>query len=69
MKQYKQNSPEAMARILAMLRAGAIISASGHRIPARIDTVCLHGDTPQALEMAKLLRSKLQAEGVVLQPL
>ncbi|ETD81481.1 LamB/YcsF family protein [Rhodobacter capsulatus] len=59
----------AAARILAMLRAGAILSASGHRIPARIDTVCLHGDTPQALEMAKLLRSKLQAEGVVLQPL
>ncbi|ADE85383.1 LamB/YcsF family protein [Rhodobacter capsulatus] len=59
----------AAGRILAMLRAGAILSASGHRIPARIDTVCLHGDTPQALEMAKLLRSKLQAEGVVLQPL
>ncbi|ETD84651.1 LamB/YcsF family protein [Rhodobacter capsulatus] len=59
----------AAARILEMLRAGAILSASGHRIPARIDTVCLHGDTPQALEMAKLLRSKLQAEGVVLQPL
>lgn len=63
------DAEEAAARILAMLRAGAIISASGHRIPARIDTVCLHGDTPQALEMAKLLRSKLQAEGVVIQPL
>lgn len=63
------DAEEAAARILAMLRAGAIISTSGHRIPARIDTVCLHGDTPQALEMAKLLRSKLQAEGVVLQPL
>lgn len=63
------DAEEAAARILAMLRAGAILSASGHRIPARIDTVCLHGDTPQALEMAKLLRRKLQAEGVVLQPL
>lgn len=63
------DAEEAAARILAMLRAGAILSASGHRIPARIDTVCLHGDTQQALEMAKLLRSKLQAEGVVLQPL
>ncbi|TKD23040.1 LamB/YcsF family protein [Rhodobacter capsulatus] len=63
------DAEEAAARILAMLRAGAILSASGHRIPARIDTVCLHGDTPQALEMAKLLRSNLQAEGVVLQRL
>lgn len=63
------DAEEAAARILNMLHAGAIISASGHRIPARIDTVCLHGDTPEALEMARLLRSKLQDEGVVLQPL
>ncbi|PYF12913.1 UPF0271 protein [Rhodobacter viridis] len=63
------DAEDAAARILNMLRAGAIIAASGHRIPARIDTVCLHGDTPEALEMARLLRSKLQAEGVVLQPL
>ncbi|MFN3605879.1 MAG: carboxymuconolactone decarboxylase family protein, partial [Cypionkella sp.] len=30
--------------IEAMLRAGAIITASGGRIPCRIDTVCVHGD-------------------------
>jgi len=59
---------EAAKRILSMLRAGAIIATDGTRIPARIDTVCLHGDTPQALEMAKLLRSNLEAEGVRLQP-
>ncbi|WP_444451763.1 LamB/YcsF family protein [Rhodobacter capsulatus] len=63
------DAEDAAARILNMLRAGAIISASGHHIPARIDTVCLHGDTPEALEMARLLRSKLRTEGVVLQPL
>ena len=60
---------QAAARILAMLRAGAIIAENGQRIPARIDTVCLHGDTPQALEMAILLRSNLAAAGVRLQPL
>lgn len=59
----------AAERILAMLRAGAIIAQSGHRVAARIDTVCLHGDTPEALAMAQALRSRLQAEGVRLAPL
>lgn len=53
-------------RILAMLRAGAIIAASGRQIPARIDTICLHGDTAEALEMARALRARLVGAGVTL---
>jgi len=49
------------ARILEMLRAGAIITAKGTLLPARIDTICLHGDTREAVEIAKALRGKLQA--------
>ncbi len=61
------HDPEtAAARILAMARAGAIIAQSGHRIAARIDTVCLHGDTPEAVSMAQALRARLQAEGITL---
>lgn len=56
----------AAERILAMLSAGAIISVSGHQIPARIDTICLHGDTAQALEMARALRARLESAGVML---
>lgn len=59
----------AAERILAMARAGAIISEDGHRIPARIDTVCLHGDTPEAVEMARALRHRLEGEGLRLAPL
>ena len=36
----------AAERILNMLREDAIIAESGKRIPAKIDTICLHGDTP-----------------------
>ncbi|MFD2175294.1 5-oxoprolinase subunit PxpA [Rhodobacter lacus] len=59
----------AAPRVLAMLRAGAILAADGTRIPARIDTICLHGDSPEALAMARALRASLAAEGVVLAPL
>jgi len=56
----------AAERILNMLREDAIIAESGKRIPAKIDTICLHGDTPEAVEMARALRTKLSAAGVTL---
>lgn len=62
------DSDEAARRIEAMLRAGAIITASGRRIACRIDTVCVHGDTPEAVAMAGGLRDRLTAAGVALGP-
>lgn len=62
------HDPEfASKRVLAMLEAGAIISASGKHIPTRIDTVCLHGDTTEALEMARTLRTRLTKASVTIQ--
>ena len=52
------------ARILAMLRAGAIITQQGTHLPTQIDTICLHGDTPSAVELARRLRAALESEGV-----
>lgn len=62
------DSDEAARRIESMLRAGAIITATGQRIACRIDTVCVHGDTPEAVAMAGGLRDRLTAAGVALGP-
>lgn len=51
-------------RILAMLEAEAIITDTGKHLPTRIDTICLHGDTHSAVELARDLRSTLEAAGV-----
>ena len=51
-------------RILAMLQEAAIIAEDGTCIPTQIDTICLHGDTPQAVEIARNLRSCLEAEKI-----
>ncbi|MBV1868085.1 MAG: LamB/YcsF family protein [Marinosulfonomonas sp.] len=53
-------------RVLGMINAGAIISQSGTHIPARIDTVCLHGDTAEAVKIATKVRARLQSEGIEL---
>ena len=56
----------AAERVVAMVEEGAIIAHSGKRIPARIDTICCHGDTPEALEISAGVRKGLGAAGVEL---
>jgi len=58
------DAAHAADRVLAMIRAGAIIAESGAQIPTRIDTVCLHGDTPEAVAIARALRTALEAGGL-----
>ena len=53
------------ARVAAMVRDGAIHAAGGMCIPARIDTVCVHGDGPEALAIARGVRAALEAAGVI----
>lgn len=63
------DATEASDRILKMLDAQAIITASGKSIPVMIDTVCVHGDTPGAVEMAQQVRQRLEAQGVIFAPM
>ena len=51
-----------------MVREGAIITESGQRIPTRIDTICLHGDTPSAVVIATKVRQALEDSGIELAP-
>ena len=61
------HDPEIAAeRILRMVRAGAIITESGKHIPTRIDTICLHGDTPTAIAIAADVRRLLTENGITL---
>ena len=61
------HDPQAAAkRMVDMVRAGAIITESGKHIPTRIDTICLHGDTAEAVQIAKATRQALEADGVTL---
>jgi 5-oxoprolinase (ATP-hydrolysing) subunit A len=46
------------------VQAGAMIAESGKRIPTRIDTICMHGDTPEAVEIARAVKAALEAAGI-----
>lgn len=53
------NAEIASQRTANMVEEGAIIAESGLRIPTRIDSICLHGDTPSAVNIAKQVRTEL----------
>ncbi|WP_416972750.1 LamB/YcsF family protein [Streptomyces sp. 4F14] len=59
------HDPDEIARrTLRMVTDGVIESASGKDIPVACDTVLLHGDTPGAITLARLVREQLLAAGV-----
>jgi UPF0271 protein len=62
------DAKEAAERVLRMIEDRAITTVSGKRIPAVIDTVCVHGDEPSAVAMARAVRSTLEANGVTIAP-
>jgi UPF0271 protein len=60
------DAAEVAERVLAMVTEGALIATSGQRIAVPIHSICLHGDTPNAVSMAKAVRQKLEAAGIEL---
>jgi len=61
------HDPEVAAtRISEMVKQQAIITTSGKRIAARIDTICVHGDTANAIQIAGAVKSALIADGTTI---
>jgi UPF0271 protein len=56
----------AAQRIVRALQDNVMISVTGNKVPVKIDTICVHGDTPTAVDMARQLRERLQKAGVEL---
>jgi UPF0271 protein len=55
---------EAAARVLRMLSEGKVRSVDDVDVDLRSETICVHGDTPGAVEFARALRAAMEKEGV-----
>lgn len=55
---------EAAAQAVQIVRDGSVTAADGSRIPLQAQTLCLHGDTEGALEIARAVRRALEQAGV-----
>ena len=57
---------EAADRVVRMLEEGKIRTVDGRDIRVRVETICVHGDTPGAVEFVRMLRKQLEAKGVLI---
>jgi UPF0271 protein len=57
-----------LAQVLSMVKCGTVISLDGAVCQLHVDTICLHGDSPHALEFARAIRARLRHEDIVVAP-
>ncbi len=53
-------------RVLKMVQDSVVESIDGILIPIKADTICIHGDNPQAIELAKTIYDYLLGNGVLI---
>ncbi|MEU2543373.1 LamB/YcsF family protein [Streptomyces iakyrus] len=57
--------PDAVVeRSLGLALSGGVVSRSGRRVEVSARSLCLHGDTPGAVELARRVRERLESSGV-----
>lgn len=60
---------EVVSRVLRMVTEGRIQAIDGSDVDFAADTICLHGDNPEAVALAHAVRSELETAGVSVQPM
>jgi UPF0271 protein len=55
-------------RVVRMVQDGAVVSVTGKVIKMRTETVCIHGDTPGAVDIARGVRQALKQAGIDVAP-
>ena len=64
------HEPEAVvARAVRMVRDGVVLTAAGREVPLRVDTICVHGDTPGAPDLARRIHAALTGAGATIAPI
>jgi 5-oxoprolinase (ATP-hydrolysing) subunit A len=55
-------------RVVRMVQDSAIVSVTGKVVKSRIDTICIHGDNPEAVGIARGVRKALKDAGIEVAP-
>ncbi len=60
------DAAQAAETVLRMVEDQAITSINGVKVPVRPDTICVHGDNPEAVRLAATVRARLEGAGIKL---
>jgi UPF0271 protein len=59
----------AAEQALSIVTLGRVVAHDGTTVELRADTICIHGDTPNAADYARQVRTALQQAGARIAPL
>ena len=59
------NVQEVVDQVLSIIKYQRVQSFEGHAVPMQAQSICVHGDTPNALELLKALDQAFQAENII----
>ena len=62
------DAEQVAARMLRLVREGVVEAVDGSLAKVEADSICVHGDSPDAVEMARAVRRVLADAGVTLAP-
>ena len=51
-------------RVLAMVTAGTVTAVDGSTVALQVESVCVHGDSPGAVQIALTVADRLKADGI-----
>jgi UPF0271 protein len=60
---------DAAAQALRIVTHGEVVASNGQAIPIEANTLCIHGDTPGAQQIAEAVHSALREADIALKPL
>ena len=66
---FVKDAAQAAARVVEMIQTHRVRAVSGEWISIRPDTVCLHGDNPEAVAFIERISQALTGAGIQIQPL
>lgn len=59
-----QQTEQALAQVLRMVKEGIVVSTEGTPVSIKAETICIHGDGAHALAFAQEICTLLESEGV-----
>lgn len=55
---------EAVAQAIRIVKQGKVRTTDGADVEVHADTICIHGDRPDAVALARLIRQRLESDGI-----
>jgi UPF0271 protein len=60
---------EAAARMVKLVKEGVVATPDGQELKLKAHSICMHGDSPEAVKMAEVVRAAMEKNGVAVKNL